>query len=280
MVGLLLAASVTYTGLEAGLWLAAGLTASAAVWSGLTAPAPATLRIPKPTVLHPMQHDEVGVGCPQQLYNHLNLELLRQTGDVLRTPFGRLLWIWLLSLTGTSAFFALYPMVMREMFGLPAGFSSSLFALAAGLRLVLYAPMGHWSTLIGPLRLLCIALAVRLLAFVGFLGFEWRSILGQRCLVVAAFFLIALPWAPLSVSSTGLTARLSPVGEGKEMGFLNAISALAGVLGASLGGWFAAQWDYSAGAVLATIGLSLGLLLALTLQSETAPPGVAAQLDD
>jgi MFS family permease len=198
----------------------------------------------------------------------------------LRTPFGRLLWLWLLSLTGTSAFFALYPIVMWEVFGMPAAFSSSLFALAAGLRLVLYAPMGHWSTQIGPLRLLCIALAVRLLAFVGFLGFEWLSIPGQRWLVVAAFFLIALPWAPLSVSSKGLTARLSPVGEGQGMGFLNAISALAGVLGASLGGWCTAQWNYSAGAVLATVGLSLGLLLALTLQSETVHTGVATQFDD
>jgi MFS family permease len=280
MAGLLLAASVTYTGLEASLWLAAGLTASAAVWSGLTAPAPTTLRIPKPAVLHPMQHDEVGVGCPQQLYHHLNLELLRQTGDVLRTPFSRLLWLWLLSLTGTSAFFALYPIVMREMFGMPAGFSSSLLALAAGLRLVLYAPMGHWSTQIGPLRLLCIALAVRLFAFIGFLGFERMSIPGQRWLAIAAFFLIALPWAPLSVSSKGLTVRLSPLGEGQGIGFLNAISALAGVLGAILGGWCAAQWGYNAATVLATVGLSLGLLLALTLQPEPEQTDVAVQPDN
>ena len=191
---------MTYTSLETDLWLAAGLTASAAVWGGLTAPA--TLQIPKPLVLHPMRHDEVGVGCPQHLYHHLTLELLRQTGDILRMPFGRLLLIWFLSLTGTSAFFALYPLLMRDEFGLSVGLSASLFALAAGFRLILYAPMGHWSTLIGPLRLFCLALGVRLLAFLGFLGFEWMSMPGQRWLAVIAFFFIAIPWVPLSRSTT------------------------------------------------------------------------------
>ena len=64
------------------------------------------------------------------------------------------------------------------------------------------------------------------------------------------------------------------------MGFLNAISALAGIVGAGLGGWCATQWGYSAASVLAAVGLSLGLLLALTILPEPEQTEVVGQLDD
>jgi hypothetical protein len=54
------------------------------------------------------------------------------------TPFSLFLATWLLSLIGSSAFFALYPVLMREVFGIAVWLSSSVFALAVGLRLLLY----------------------------------------------------------------------------------------------------------------------------------------------
>jgi MFS family permease len=126
------------------------------------------------------------------------------------------------------------------VFGLSATFSSAVFALGVGLRLVLYAPVGHWSNHVGPVRVLWTALGVRLCAFLGILSLAWVSIAGQRWLVTVAVCLLALPWALLSVSSKVLTAQLSPLGEGEGMGLLNATSALTGMLGALLGGWCAA----------------------------------------
>jgi hypothetical protein len=47
------------------------------------------------------------------------------------------------------------------------------------------------------------------------------------------------------------------------LGLFNAVTALAGVLGALLGSWLAAQGGYLAAVGVAAIGLTLGLCLLL-----------------
>jgi uncharacterized membrane protein YeaQ/YmgE (transglycosylase-associated protein family) len=51
------------------------------------------------------------------------------------------------------------------------------------------------------------------------------------------------------------------VGEGAGMGIFNAANAIAGVIGAALGGWVAGRWGYNAASVLAVVGVVLGLAL-------------------
>jgi hypothetical protein len=89
----------------------------------------------------------------------------------LRSPFGRFLGAWLLSLTGSSVFFALYPVLMHEVFGITPALSSLACALAVGLRLFPYALAGRWSHRLGPARVLQGALGVRLLG--GWLAAQW-----------------------------------------------------------------------------------------------------------
>ena len=74
----------------------------------------------------------------------------------------------------------------------------------------------------------------------------------------------------MSVSGTALAARLSPVGEGQGLGIFNAVTAVAGVLGAVLGGWAAGLWGYSAILILALLGVILGLALSLMLNRQPA----------
>jgi hypothetical protein len=47
------------------------------------------------------------------------------------------------------------------------------------------------------------------------------------------------------------------------VGLFNAVTALAGVLGALLGGWLASQWGYLAVLGGTVVGLTLGLCLLL-----------------
>ena len=63
----------------------------------------------------------------------------------------------------------------------------------------------------------------------------------------------------MSVSGTALAAELSPHGEGQGLGVFNAVNALAGILGALLGGWAASAWGYSSLLALAILGVALGL---------------------
>jgi predicted MFS family arabinose efflux permease len=82
---------------------------------------------------------------------------------------------------------------------------------------------------------------------------EWLSLV--------AFAVIVIAWSLLSVSSTGLVARISPVGEGSGLGIFNAATAAAGVSGAAVGGWVAGRWGYRAALELAIAGTVLGLVL-------------------
>jgi len=98
------------------------------------------------------------------------------------------------------------------------------------------------------------------------LGLGWFPTGNHSRLALVGCTLVVLCWAGLSVSSTTLTAHFAPDHEGAGMGLLHATTALAGVCGATLGGWLAARWGYHAALGLAVAGLTLGLCLSLTIR--------------
>jgi len=268
VAGMLLAAGIIQASLEAGVWMAAGITALAVVLGWRTTRTPVAAVSPKPVVIHPVRHGDLARRCPQQLYHHLTPDLVRQLRRVLQGPFRHFLLLWLCTLLGSSAFFALYPVLMREVFGITASLSAAAFAVAAGLRLMVYVPAGYWSHRVGPTRVLRTAIGVRLCAMVVLLSLGLGSVGAPSWLVLPTVILIALSWALLSVSSTALAVRLSPVNEGEGIGMLNAVTALADMLGARLGGWCAARWGYNAATGVAVVGLAVGFALALVLQPD------------
>jgi predicted MFS family arabinose efflux permease len=182
----------------------------------------------------------------------------------LHLRFGVFLAIWLVSFAGAAAVFSLYPVLMQQVFGITPGLSSIAFAVAAGLGLALYAPAGHWSEHSGPDRVLQTGLGLRLLAFLGLMGLGLVNLPGRQWLALLGFALVVLAWSLLSVGGTALTAYLAPTGEGAGMGIFNATTAVAGVVGAVLGGWVAGHWGYAAVSGLAAVGVALGFLFALS----------------
>jgi MFS family permease len=263
--GLLLAAGLYHLDVRLSLLILASIAVLAAMLGWVTTRTPLSRLTPKPVLFYPARNGEWARHAPQHLYHHAYFQALRQLAPALRSPFGLFLGTWLLSLLGSSAFFALYPVLAREVFGIAPLLSSSALALAVSLRLVLYVPVGHWSCRLGPACVLRWALGLRLLTFVGLFGLGLLPTNSHGRLALLGFILIMLCWALLSVSSTALTAHLAPGNQGESMGLFNAVSALAGVLGATLGGWLAAQWGYNAASGLAVVGLTLGLCLSLTL---------------
>jgi DHA1 family tetracycline resistance protein-like MFS transporter len=264
--GLLLAGVLGQTHPRIGLLVAAGLTGLAILpgwFKTQTPPGPLT---PRPVLLHPARHGEWAVGSPQRLFHHLNWKALRQLRSTLRSPFGLFLVAWLLSFAGAAAVFSLYPVLMEQVYRVSPGLSSLGFGVAAGLALALYSPAGRWSGHCGPARVLQVALGVRLLAFVSLLALGLAHSGGQGWLALLAFLFVVLAWSLLSVSGTALTAELSPVGEGQAMGLFNATTAVAGVIGAALGGWIAGRWGDTAAVGLAVAGVASGLALAMGIR--------------
>jgi predicted MFS family arabinose efflux permease len=108
-----------------------------------------------------------------------------------------------------------------------------------------------------------IGLSLRLFAFLGLMGLGLADFDGRQWLALLGLALVVLAWSLLSVGGTALTAHLAPIGEGAGMGIFNATTALAGVMGAALGGWVAGYWGYNTVSGLAAVGVALGFLFAL-----------------
>ena len=266
VAGLLLAGVLGQIDLRLGLLVAAGLVAIAIAPGWFYTQIPPQPMTGQPTLTHPARHSEWAIISPQRLFHHLSRQSLRRLRSTLRSPFGVFTWAWLLAFAGSATVFSLYPVLMQQVFGMAPDISSTGFAIAAGLGLALYSPAGRWSDRFGSTRVLRLGFGIRLLAFGAILGLGLAHIDSAAWLALLGFTIVVLSWSLLSVSGTALAANLSPVGEGEGLGIFNAATAVAGTLGAALGGWVAGQWGYAVVSILAVAGMALGLLLTITLR--------------
>jgi len=271
VAGLLLAGLFAQTDSTAGLVLAGALLAAAVVLGLLTAP-----RLPpraagtggarsRPALTHAVRHAEWPTASPQRMYHHPGLGSLRLLGSLGGPSFGLFLLGWFLSFGGSAAFFSLYPILMKQAYGVGPALSSAGFAVAAGLGLLLYAPAGRWSTRRKPLWVLRAGLVARAAAY-GVLSLLLVVPGTSRgWLALLMFLIVVLAWSGLSVASTALVAEMfsRQSNEGEGLGLFNAVTALAGVAGSAGGGWAAVAGGYGAiplvtlGGTLAGLGVFL-----------------------
>ena len=198
VIGLVLAGVIGETRPESGLWLAGGIGGLAIIPAVMGTRQGSGVHLPhKPVLSRLAHHAEWPAISPQHLYHHMSMQGLRTFFAPFRASFGLFLFAWLLSFSGSAAFFSFYPVVMQNAYGVLPGLSSPGYALAAGLGLLLYAPAGRWSGRQGPLAVLRYALVLRIAAFtaltllavVSLPGRGWLSMLslspGRTCLVPA-----------------------------------------------------------------------------------------------
>jgi len=263
-----LAGVIGQTKPEFGLWMAGGIGVAAIIPAviGTHRQSDALLQR-RPVLSHPAPHAEWPAGSPQHLYHHLTMQGMRTFFASFRTPFGLFLMAWLLSFSGSAAIFSFYPVLMQRVYGVLPGLSSTGYALAAGLGLLLYAPAGTWSARRGPLPVLRDALVLRIIAFSVLTILAFISLPGRGLLALLFFLFVVLAWSLLSVSSTALVASLSPENEGEGMGIFSAVTALSGVIGAAGGGWAASLWGYAVLPIMGIIGVGAGLIVLIIARS-------------
>jgi DHA1 family tetracycline resistance protein-like MFS transporter len=272
VIGLVLAGLIGQSGPELGLWLAGGISVVAVLPAFLgTRQELAVIKLHRPVLLRPARHAEWPASSPQHLYHHMSMHGIRTFLTPFRAPFGLFLFAWLLSFSGSAAFFSFYPVLMQKVYGVLPGLSSTGYALAAGLGLILYAPAGKWSTRRGPRPILRDALVLRTVAFIALTVLSSASFPGRGWLAMMFFLFVVLMWSLLSVSSTALVADLSPENEGEGMGIFNAVTALSGVIGSVLGGWAANQWGYAAIPVIGIIGVGVGFIVLIITRFNSDP---------
>ncbi len=272
VIGLVLAGLIGQSRPEFGLWLAGGIGIVAIIPAMLgTSQASGVFPQRRPVLLPPAHHAEWPVGSPQHLYHSPSMQGLRMLFMPFRTDFGLFLIAWLLSFSGSAACFSFYPVLMQKVYGVLPGLSSTGYALAAGLGLILYAPAGTWSRRRGPLPILRDALVLRIGAFTALTLLAIASFPGRGWLAMLSFLFVVLAWSLLSVSSTALVASLSPESEGERMGIFSAVTALSGVIGAVLGGWAANLWGYVAIPIMGIMGVGAGLIVLIIPRFHSRP---------
>ncbi len=279
VLGLAIAGAFGQALTRPGLAVAAALAGVGAL-AGLLAPSVGRAVGPavRPALPRPPRRAEWPPASPQHHYHRLPLSARggwRELRGAIDARFGRFLLGWSLAYAGSAAVFAVYPVLMRQVYGVAPGLSSPAFALAAGLGLLLYSPAGAWSGRAGASRVVKLGLAGRVLAFGAMYVLGFAAFGGRGWPAMAAFLVVVLCWSLISVGGTALTARLAPSGEGAGMGVFNASTSLSGVLGAVLAGWAGGRFGYNTASAIAMAGVAAGLAVLLLERGERARGGDA-----
>ncbi|MBU2766622.1 MAG: MFS transporter [Acidithiobacillus ferrivorans] len=203
--------------------------------------------------------------------HHLSLSGARRLGDVLHTRFGRFLLSWFAVAFGVAAFFAYFPVAMQKAYSVAPALTSSVYAMAAAIALVLYSVGGQLSGRFGAGRVYRWSLMLRFWGF-GLLLLVFFLPVPKTLTALAGFVLIVIAWPLQSISGTTLTARLTPVSQGAAMGLFNASGAVATVVGTFLGGPLVQFIGYPSLSAMALLGILIGWLMGHGLQAPSAAP--------
>jgi MFS family permease len=258
LVGLLLAGAVARGPLSYGFWLASACAAAALVVGQIGLPADGGRRgeqLPRLAWQDLMGRFQPApaVGGLLQHSHHLQNAAWRRVPGALAGNFGCFLLAWALFNLSVAPFFAYYPLLMKQTYGIAPTATALLYASAAGIGIALFPLCGRLAERYGPRRIFQLGLASRIAGFAVLAAL----ILMPRGSVLAAlgFVVIMLAWPLLSVSETGLAARLTPIGEGVAMCLLAASNATATVFGTFLGGPMVEALGYKVVPLIALFGL-------------------------
>jgi MFS family permease len=253
--------------------VAAGLVAAALPIAWMTLRG---IQVPVPrgtATAHAALGGETWVCTPQLVFHLISWRGARTLLREMEMPFARLLAAWFLAFGAISAVLTLFPLSLIESFGASPRLPATTYAFAAAVSLAVYPVAAAAARRFGARRVLTAGLAVRIVAG-AFLGIAFLSQTGHLMLAMAGFVTMVMAWPLLGVSGTALAAQLAPGEKGEALGLFNATSALAGALGAFVGGW--ATEEFGFGMVCMAGAVIIGV--AVLLSREASPAGQATEL--
>jgi MFS family permease len=281
LAGLVLGGAIAYGRYDIGFLFGAGLALLAVLVGGIGLPAGArTSTTTNPLRCMPMQpllgSTQLGPGLGGLLHHshHLQWTAGLRLSRALRGPFGRFLLAWSAYNLGVSAFFAYYPLIMRQSYGIPPAVTALTYAFAAGIGIFLFIIASRLAIRHGSRVIFQAGLGLRLFGFILLVVPLGIELPGQAEIALVGFVLVMLAWPVLSVSGTALAARLTPIGEGAAIGLLNASGALATIIGTFASGPLVLASGYEFVPLLAIGGLAIAELLMFgnNLQSNPVSP--------
>jgi MFS transporter, DHA1 family, tetracycline resistance protein len=176
--------------------------------------------------------------------------------------------IWLLTNISRGLVYDLFPLMMRNLFGIHPGISALYYAVAAGICVFLYTPAGKLGSRYGTNT---IALCGVVMTFISILLMAFFSMFTNHFVIwflaPLSFMILPCSWAPLIVAGTALTSELATMENGSALGLFNSAYAIGVVLSAFIAGAMAMSFGYQAILILAAIIAFVCVLLFIKLNT-------------
>ena len=281
-IGLFIAAFFSASKLyNEGIWIGAALFIPAIVLGRLGLPVKKS-KMSMPSILKHLDFRKIAnfgktelIGGGIIRHSHfLNLSALRSIKKLLTTRLGFFIITWFLSAFGAASFFAYFPILMNTSYQVSPGATSLIYAITGAIGIALYTGSTKLSDRLGVQKVYKWGISIRLIGFALLLLLIFFKIPAMPEIASLAFAIIILSWPILSVTSTTLTAELSPISEGEAMGLYNASGAVATVLGTFIGGPLINIIGFSAIPILGVSGLGFSLLLTMKIHKISSEPKV------
>ena len=209
-------------------------------------------------------------------YHRPSLQGLKRFVAAWRSLFGLYIVSWFCVMFGQLIVMNLYPLLMREAYGINAKLSSFYYAVAAVVGIFAYAPSGILGKKIGDARVVMIGMLMTLVSAIGMSVLAYTKLGGVAWLAPLCFSLMPIAWSPLIVGGTGLTAKLAVMEEGEAMGIFTATTAIASVLSAIAAGQLAHRFGFEVVPLIAALMAGAGIVLAAPLLATRRPAQQAA----
>jgi len=181
------------------------------------------------------------------------------------SPFGLYIAGWFFVMLATWLLGVLFPLLMKEAFGMSYRYSSLCYAAGAVIGIFAYEPSGELGKKIGDGWVVTIGTLMTVISLAGLSVFAYVKTDYNVWLVPTIYILIPIAWSPLIVGGTAWTAQLAIFEEGEALGYFNAASAISSVVAAFAAGAMAHAFSYNMVLVAAAVASLIGLLLFIPL---------------
>jgi len=189
------------------------------------------------------------------------------------SKFGLFMLIWLLVNISRGLVYDLFPLMMRNLFGIHPGISALYYAFAAGICIFLYAPAGRLGSKYGTIR---VAFLGVIMSFTSIVLMALLSMFPNDGLIwflaPLCFMILPCSWAPLIVAGTFLTSEFAEMENGSALGLFNSAYAVGVVFSALIAGAMAMSFGYKSILILAAVIAFICVLLFYRLYTQAANP--------
>lgn len=194
------------------------------------------------------------------------LDLRNHLGKPHRYPraLRRYLGIVFLLFSGFTAFYAIFPVYLRDIAGLSTPQIFAVFIASQIASAVAYGRVGSWIRDRGGRRVQLYASAARAGLFPAFLLLPLLpgGPVATFAMILAFHGLVGLCWAAINVAGSTLVSELAPPGDRSGvMGAFNAVQGFGAILGPLAGGFIAHLFGFSAGIFASSAFIVAGVLL-------------------